>query len=82
MRVRAAVRTEESQGRLAGVGVGAEGWGAHLEQTQRVRQEVGDVPRTAKVGPERGDLLDRGIKPRYPALLADSLTTNPPEKPV
>lgn len=54
MRVRAAVRTEESQGRLAGVGVGAEGWGAHLEQTQRVRQEVGDVPRTAKVGPERG----------------------------
>ena len=31
--------------------------------------------------PSPGDLPDPGIKPRYPALQADALTSEPPGKP-
>ena len=31
--------------------------------------------------PSTGDLPDPGIKPRSPALQADTLTSEPPEKP-
>jgi len=32
--------------------------------------------------PSPEDLSDRGIKPRYPALQADALTSEPPGKPM
>ena len=32
--------------------------------------------------PSPGDLPDSGIKPRFPALEADALTSEPPEKPI
>ena len=37
--------------------------------------------RSGQPFPSPGDLLDPGIKPRSPAVQADSLPSEPPEKP-